>query len=156
VDLDKATLTVPVSRMKAKIGHVIPLTDTAMDIIRNLPRFRRGDYMFTTSMGVKPMGGFDFRKKEFDAAIGGKITQHWVLHDLRRTCRTSMAAIGVMPFVAELVIGHTQRGIHAVYDLHRYDKEKRAALEAWEARLLSIVEPPPENVVALKRVRARL
>jgi len=35
-----------------------------------------------------------------------------------------------------------------VYDVHRYDKEKREALMQWEARLMSIVAPePPESVV---------
>jgi hypothetical protein len=49
-----------------------------------------------------------------------------------------------------MCIGHRQGGIVAVYDLHRFDREKRDALSAWESRLLSIVEPPPANVVQLR------
>ena len=72
----------------------------------------------------------------------------------------------MLPTVAELVIGHRQRGIHAVYDLHRFDQEKRDALLRWERRLLGIVEPPPPANVdfsivnntdgPLKTVRERL
>jgi hypothetical protein len=38
------------------------------------------------------------------------------------------------------VIAHRQGGIHAVYDLHRYDDEKRAALTRWAEQLGVIVE----------------
>jgi hypothetical protein len=37
-----------------------------------------------------------------------------------------------------LVIGHTQKRVHKVYDLHRYFDEKRAALLRWEERLRKI------------------
>jgi len=43
------------------------------------------------------------------------------------------------PFIAEQVIGHTQAGVHRVYDLHRYREEKREALVRWEERLREIV-----------------
>ncbi len=58
--------------------------------------------------------------------------------------------MGIDEVFAEVTIGHTRKGIAAVYDLHRYDREKRTALEAWERRLLGIVEGKPvdDNVVA--------
>jgi hypothetical protein len=58
---------------------------------------------------------------------------------LRRTARTGLAAEGIIAEIAERVVGHVQTGIIGVYDHHRYDQEKRAALEAWERRLLRIV-----------------
>jgi integrase len=76
------------------------------------------------------------------AALGNKDTDtwgHWTPHDLRRTCRTGLSATGVSEEVAERTIGHAAQGIVAVYNQHRYDAEKRAALEAWERRLLKIV-----------------
>jgi hypothetical protein len=60
--------------------------------------------------------------------------------------------------VSELVIGHRQQGLRQVYDLHRYDNEKREALDKWERTLLTIVNPstraptePVSNVVAMRR-----
>jgi hypothetical protein len=38
-----------------------------------------------------------------------------------------------------MVIARKRPGIEAVYDLHRFDAEKRAALLAWEERLRAIV-----------------
>jgi hypothetical protein len=65
-----------------------------------------------------------------------------------------MARAGVSVFVGELVISHRQSGVHAVYDLHGYNDEKRAALMTWEARLRSLIDPPPANVVPMREVAA--
>src|SRR5262249_48688062 len=75
---------------------------------------------------------------------------NWRFHDLRRTARTNLASLGVSPFIAELVIGHQQKGVHKVYDVHRYQTEKREALERWANRLRDIVMPPPANVSRLR------
>jgi integrase len=114
------------------------------------------------------VSGFGKAKKHLDreiAAVRARATGKratpmapWRLHDLRRTMRTRLSELGVLPVVAELVIGHKQQGIAAVYDLHRYDEEKRRALEAWEQRLRSIVDPqpaPPANVVAHEEMEKR-
>jgi len=59
-------------------------------------------------------------------------------HDLRRTVGTEMAKLGLPVHVRSLVLNHApmSRGItDAVYNRYAYDKEKREALTAWEARL---------------------
>ncbi len=74
-----------------------------------------------------------------DAALGVKDTDQrgaWTPHDLRRTMRTGLSACRVAPHVAELAIGHTKKGIIAVYDQHGFEPEVQAAFEAWERRLL--------------------
>jgi len=55
-------------------------------------------------------------------------------------------------FSAELVIAHRQAGVHGVYDQFRYEAEKHAALERWEALLTQIIDPPPApaNVIPLR------
>jgi len=50
---------------------------------------------------------------------------HWSVHDLRRTGRTQLTSLGCHPDVAEAVIGHMPSGIAGVYNLHRYDRERR-------------------------------
>ena len=65
--------------------------------------------------------------------------REWSIHDLRRTARTLMAAAGVPDVVAELVLGHVQRGVQAIYNRHAYFEEKAEALEKLAARLTDIV-----------------
>jgi integrase len=154
IDLENGLLTIGPGRMKAKAGHVVPLTPKAVEILAELPRFAAGDFVLSGQTGMKAFSGFSKAKKRLDRAMGE--IAPFTLHDLRRTVRTRLAELGVTPFVGELVIGHTQKGVHAVYDLHRYEDEKREALERWERRLLSIVDPEPAVNVAAMPARARL
>jgi hypothetical protein len=62
-----------------------------------------------------------------------------------------LSTLGIAPHIAELCLAHRQPGLARTYDLHRFDEEKRHALNAWAARLLAIVEPPPDKVVALRK-----
>jgi hypothetical protein len=54
--------------------------------------------------------------------------------------RTGLSTLDVLPFIGELVIGHAQSGVHPVYDLHRYDKQKREALDKWAQHVAAIAE----------------
>jgi integrase len=156
IDLDRGLLTIGAGRMKAKASHIVPLTPTVVEILETLPRFAAGDFVFSGQTGAKPFSGFSKAKVRLDK-ISGRSVAPYTLHDLRRTVRTRLAELGVTPFIGELVIGHQQKGVHAIYDLHRYDDEKRDALERWERKLLDIVAPEPEpagNVVAMP-ARAR-
>lgn len=49
----------------------------------------------------------------------------WAPHDLRRTVRTTLAALGCPDAVAEAVLGHMPAGIVGVYNRHSYDAERR-------------------------------
>lgn len=149
-ELDGNFLVIPEHRMKAKIDHSVPITSRSQEILAKLPKFQSTDrkkrhYLFTTTSGERPLGGFSKYKKQLDVLInkdGNAEIPAWTLHDLRRTVRTRLSALKVPPHIAELVIGHKQTGIHAVYDLHSYDDEKRAALTLWEAMLMELVGEP--------------
>lgn len=52
-------------------------------------------------------------------------------HDLRRTGRTMLSAMGCPTDVAEAIIGHVQPGIQGTYNVHKYDAERRV----WITRL---------------------
>ena len=157
VDLDKALWVIPGSRTKGGAPHEVPLSSMAVDLLRSLPRFGGGDFVFSTTGGRSPIKGFGKFKDTIDeriAELAPPGIADWRFHDLRRSARTNLSSLGVSPFIAELVIGHQQKGVHKVYDVHRYQSEKRHALEAWANRLRDIVTPPPANVRQLRRVVA--
>jgi integrase len=60
-------------------------------------------------------------------------------HDLRRTCATQMAALGITQHIIGQVLNHTEQSVTAIYNRYEYDDEKKQALLAWEQRLLEIV-----------------
>ena len=148
VNLDDALWIIPASRTKSGAPHEVPLPSMAVDLLRSLPRFTGGDFVFSTTGGRKGIRSFGLYKAAIDARATGLI--NWRFHDLRRTARTNLASLGVAPFIAELILGHQQKGVHKVYDVHRYQAEKREALERWANRLCDIVTLPPANVRRLR------
>jgi integrase len=161
--LGRKLWTIPPERMKADSPHVVPLTDEVVEILEGLPRFEAGDYLFSTTGGKKPINGFSKGKARLDRLMLAELRRSidddkasekvklapFVIHDLRRSVRTGMSALPISSDVAELVIAHARPGLRKVYDQFGYLDEKRRALELWAARLRSIVEPPPANIVKL-------
>jgi integrase len=156
IDIAKKLWTISPERFKSDVSHLVPLTAQAVAIIETLPRLAKGDCVFSTTWGEKPISGFSKAKARLDRAMAvelGELTP-WRVHDIRRTVRTKLASLRVPDTVAELVIGHGRKGIQRVYDQHSYENEMREALELWAARLRDIVTPLPDNLVRLKKERA--
>jgi integrase len=155
-DLARKLWTIPAERMKAEAPHVVPLSKEVIEILESLPRFERGDYLFSTTSGSLPVNSFGKAKARLDKAMAaalGREVAPFVIHDIRRTMRTGLSALPVPDLVRELVIAHTKPGLHKVYDQQAYLDEKRHALELWAGRLRDIVTPPPANVVELAGAR---
>jgi integrase len=157
VDLDKAVWTLNGARTKNGDPPSDPLPALAVDIFAAMPTLT-GPHVFSTTYGKRPISGFAKIKQSLDRRIAklndGKPITDWRLHDLRRTMRTNLSALSILPLVAELMIGHRQGGVAAVYDLHRYEVPQRAGFEAWCNRLMSIVEPQNGGTVVPFEARA--
>ena len=74
-----------------------------------------------------------------DLEAQGLPFEDFVIHDIRRTCRTRFSALPVEDIVRELLLAHARPGLHKVYDLHAYEKEKADALKLWHEKLKQIV-----------------
>jgi len=153
MNLGKAIWTIDQARFKSNAEHVVPLTDDALALLNGLPRFRRGDHVFSTTFGEKPTMISDKIKNQIDrrmTEILGRELRPWKVHDLRRTARSHLSALKIPDHICEMVLGHGRTGIARVYDRDRYQDELREALMRWAARLRSIVEPAPAKVVRLR------
>ena len=113
-------------------------------------RIEGSAYVFTIS-GRAPIGGWSATKSRLDTAMGD--AQRWVLHDLRRTCATGMAEIGIAPHHIEAVLNHisgAKAGVAGTYNRAAMRPEKKAALERWRHMSRGLVEGKSANVVALR------
>jgi integrase len=146
IDLDKAQWTVPAERSKSKRAHIVPLSKPVVQIIKNLPRYLGGPYVFTTMEGKRPVSGFSKMKARLD--VQTKVND-WRLHDLRRTGRSEMARLKVDDVVAERVLNHVPRGLAKTYNVYQYLDEKREALDLWARELRKITRPSRGEVVDL-------
>ncbi|MDH2353508.1 integrase arm-type DNA-binding domain-containing protein [Bradyrhizobium sp. SSUT112] len=142
LDLPGGKLSLPRERTKAKRPHELVLTATALEIVRSIKRRNSRDTLF--GGGASGFCAWSYNTLALSARITaaeGKALAAWRLHDLRRTVRTRMGKLGVLPHVAELVLNHAghKSGIGGVYDHHDYGPEITDALRKWEVHLLSIV-----------------
>jgi len=163
VDLDKGQIVVRANRtgVKNKVDHLIPICPEMRRILESIPRGSRGNYVFSTTEGLKPMVIGSKIKDKLDALLNwpvrlnedGEDENAWIWHDLRRTVRTNLTPIGVAEPVAEAMMCHVKKGLIRTYDLYKYEKEKRDALMRWETRLMSIVNPATPEVADVAAAR---
>lgn len=66
---------------------------------------------------------------------------HWAPHDLRRSTRTLLAAMGCPGDVAESVLGHMVAGVAGVYNRHQYDEQRVEWLRQLSERLEALAHP---------------
>lgn len=75
----------------------------------------------------------------------------FTVHDLRRTTRTHLAALGVAPYIAEICLNHKPKGIEAVYNVHDYFEERRVALNAISDLLAECEKGDARKVIPIKQ-----
>jgi integrase len=143
VDLARGVIELPAERTKNGRAHQVPITAPVRSILEAQPR--SGDQVFAPA-------NWEVRKAELDAAL--PLEPHWVVHDLRRTCATRMADLGIQPHVIEAVLNHMRghrSGVAGVYNRALYATEKAQALARWAEHVTALVEGRPAAVVQLKQ-----
>jgi len=151
IDLDKRLWTLPASRTKNGHAHQVPLSDLALELIGET--ISRPGKLFSDR--IFP-GARAAQATEALCKLRGKLpVEGWTSHDLRRTCATKMAELGVSPIVIGHCLNHrtsTRAGMTlAVYVQHSYGAEKRAALDLWGDRLRAIVAGGVGKVLPMVR-----
>jgi len=138
VDLDAGTWSIPDENAKAGRGHVCPLSTSAIAELQILKRIAgRSPWVLPADSGDGPLDAKQLTRSlaRCQARFKERGIDAFTLHDLRRTCRTGLARLKVVPHIAERVLNHAQEKIAGTYDTHAYLEEKRDALERWASHL---------------------
>jgi integrase len=145
LDLARGIISLPGGRTKNGKPHELPLSAPARAILESQPRF--GEWVF----GRRGLLDWAQQKKVLDARL--QISEHWVLHDLRRTAATRMVDLGILPHAVEAVLNHYghRSGVAGVYNRSLYAAEKAQALARWAEHVMSLVEDRAPTVVQLKQ-----
>ena len=141
LDLDARLWTLPAERTKNSKPHEIPLSNAALAALQNVPNIAGSPFVFATNGGASPVSGYSDGKRRLDALLPADMPA-WRLHDLRRTCASGLARLGINLPVIEKVLNHSSgsfAGIVGVYQKHSFADEKRQALEAWGRHVDSLV-----------------
>ena len=137
IDFETLTITLPASLTKNKREHSVPFGRLAARVLE--AGATEGLLFPARSEARDVFSGWSKSKVALDDRSG---VLGWTLHDLRRTFATNLAALGTPIQVTEKLLNHvsgTMSGIVAVYQRHTYMDEMRAAVQAWEKRLHSLV-----------------
>jgi integrase len=132
LDLVKRVWTLPKSRTKNAKEHLVHLSEQAITVLKRADK--KGPFVFSV-LGTKPFQEFSKAKRRLDQLSG---VTGWRLHDLRRTCVSGMARLGIAPHVADKILNHqagTISGVAAVYQRHEFLSERREALNLWGAHI---------------------
>lgn len=160
VDLQARTITLrdAKGRRTEPRRHVLPLTDVAAAIVAKLlaiehghrrrataeaapeavPLFTAHGTRATRPETVEALASAIFEAMQSDPLLAElkACKGSAQLRDVRRTCETHLAALGIPRDVRAQLQSHGLGGIQARhYDRHEYMREKREALEAWAAYL---------------------
>jgi integrase len=136
VDLRQRVWTIPKARTKNAKAHLVHLSDQSLAVLQRADRW--GPLVFSLR-GPKPFQAFSEAKNLLDQRSG---VRGWRLHDLRRTCVSGMARLGIAPHIADKILNHqsgTISGVAAVYQRHEFLSERKEALERWGAHVARIV-----------------
>ena len=131
LDLAHRVWTIPKQRTKNAKAHVVHLSDQSVAVLKRVDQ--------RPPLGTKPFRDFTRAKRLLDQFSG---VAGWCLHDLRRTCVSGMARLGIPPHIADKILNHnagTISGVAAVYQRHEFLSERQEALERWGAHVTHIV-----------------
>ncbi len=168
IDRTQRLWAIPRERTKGDRAHEVPLSDLALSIIDE--RSKLNEFVFSTGRGARatggatPISGWGKTKAALDRLALEKLREiatergddapttfaDWRLHDLRRSCATNLAKLGVDRIVISKLLNHAEGGVTGIYDRHSRDAEKRTAMERWGQKLQEIVDGADSgNVVSL-------
>ncbi|SGZ10072.1 Integrase-Site-specific recombinase, phage integrase family protein [Moritella viscosa] len=152
-ELDKGLWHLPKARSKTNVGFTIPLAPGVIIWLEELKiRGLGSEYVFpsrrvsknphmgadTLNRAITKLFGHEPGKKKQPPNLMGDMP-HFAVHDLRRTCRSLLAAQGTPGHVAERCLNHKLKGVEGIYDRYDYLEERKEALELLAVKVQHIV-----------------
>ncbi|TOO23653.1 tyrosine-type recombinase/integrase, partial [Vibrio parahaemolyticus] len=146
-DFENMHWELPAERTKTGVKIVIPIPKITLPLFKELHvRANGSDYLFpsrraskrrqyisddTLNHALAKLFGkkVDSKKQPLPNIMGEHGIEHFVVHDLTRTCRSLLAENGVPSHVAERCLNHKIKGVEGIYDRYDYLEERRGALE---------------------------
>lgn len=159
-DLDDAVWHLPGERTKTGAAIDIPLPTQAVEVVRDLIRLAQGSAWLLparkSQTRMLPHIDFNTINAAMAKCLRPKMPgcEPFSPHDFRRTARTHLEALGVMPYVAERCLNHKVKGIEGIYNRHDYLPERRAALAAWADLLSELDQHGAGKVVPIRERQA--
>jgi integrase len=136
-EFDDGWWTIPGERTKSGRKHRVPLSPLAKSLLKEINAKSDDSPWLFPSYSDRPIAA-DYVTAKLWEKVENFDLPKFTVHDLRRTAASQMTALGYSRFDVGKVLNHAETSVTAVYDRYGYDKEKRAALNAWSRKLEEI------------------
>lgn len=142
VDLASRTWTIPATRMKAGKAHRIPLSDAALTLLEQLPRFDSSSYLFPGLKAGKPLSN-----QAMTMTLRRMGKGHLTVHGFRSTFRDWAAECTPYPReVCELALAHRiADGAEAAYWRSDIFEKRRALMADWARYAMETLDKYSQN-----------
>ena len=134
LESDKPVWRIPADRMKMNRDHMVPLSRQAVEVLKKVKRFSRGDqFVFEQKNNPqKPMSENTMLYAMYRMGYHGRAT----VHGFRATASTILNEKGFRSDVIELLLAHVEKNqIRAAYNRAEYLDERREILQWWADHL---------------------
>ena len=139
-DTETLRLLDPKGRRTSPRQHLLPLAPVAAEVVKQLAtraKAKSSEWLFVYGEAPLDPNRPGKRLREINDSIQA---EHFNLRDVRRTCETMLAGLGVSRDVRAQLLSHGVSGVQAIhYDRYSYADEKRSALILWESHLASLL-----------------
>ena len=143
IDLDAKAWTVPAARMKAKRAHRVPLSEPALDVLREAKRRTGGEGIVFLSPRRKQLDDAALRRLLRHSGAGGTV------HGFRGAFKSWCMEHGIPRELAEMSLAHQFMGdVEASYVRTDLLEKRRPVMERW-ARHCTETDPAAK-VVAIR------
>jgi integrase len=139
-------------RAKTRELQELPLSPPALELLKARRIAEKGELVFPAGEG-KPYNGFPRLLKRIRARIGNSEAvkaERFVLHDIRRSFVTLLAEHGYDVDLLDQILGHSRKGVLAVYQRARRMAEREQALNTW-ADLMTGEERESQRMVKFRK-----
>jgi integrase len=128
IDFDVRRWTIAANRMKARVEHVVPLSDCAVAILREAKAEHSGSALCFPNAKGKPFSDMVFTKALRDMGLGQRATAH----GFRTAFKIWAAETGVRDEVSEAALAHTDPNkVRAAYRRTNFIEDRRVVMQAW-------------------------
>jgi integrase len=149
INWDKKTMLITADVSKSKRPHLVPLTDTAMNILQKQSENAGGsEFIFPHRFDLAQHLRTDSLSQGVTRYREISEIRHFIPRDIRRTCKTLMGELGISKHIRDRLQNHALQDVSSKhYDRYEYEAEKRIALASWEKKLNDVAT---DNVLVMK------
>jgi integrase len=147
-DLEASTWVIPAERMKMRREHLVPLSDTAVNILKDLHEITGSQTLVFP--GLRPSRPISENTMNYALRNMGISPDQHTAHGFRSSASTLLHELGYPPEVIELQLAHAIRNpVAAAYNRSNRLSERREMMQAWAEYLAGLRQG--NNVVNFNR-----